>query len=76
MMNETKNQVSLNNGNTFMAVADLTDEQIAMVLADIDASASIDRVADALNATSGAGDNDREWLEAFLAELGENWIIG
>ena len=57
MMNETKNQVSLNNGNTFVMVADLTDEQITRVIDDINASSNVDRVADALNATSGTGDN-------------------
>lgn len=68
--------VSMDNGNTYKKVAELTDDEIAVVLEDIDASDCINKVREAKESALGCGSNDREWLDVFLFFLEKDWVIG
>lgn len=67
--------ISMNNGLSYKAVSELTNEDVASVIEDINSS-DAQEVVDARNELSGCGDNDREWLMMFLERIGDNWIVG
>ncbi len=73
---ENTAKISMDNGNTYRNINELTDAEVRRVMDDINAARNIDEIAEACNKASGCGNTDREWLDAFMAELGRDYIIG
>lgn len=68
------NKISMDNGNNFYSVEDLTQDQISTAIEEIGSCYNVEEIADACD--NAYGDTDAEWLESFLEEFGEDYIIG
>lgn len=85
MTTQTIAIVSLDNGNSTVEVADLTDAQVAQVIDTIQAArtseiASLLDYMETAEIEYGAEDADRQWLATFAAEFTrrhrEHYTIG